>query len=363
MNQPAMLLTKNSPYENLVGNEPIKEFLLRIVHNKNVGQSYLFAGSEGVGKSLFAKAFASSLLNTENVVTHPDFHLYTPEGKLGIHSIEKMREFSKEVYLAPFKSDKKVFLLLDAERMLPYSANALLKTFEEPSDNTVIILVSSCPEKILPTILSRCQIIRFQPIATSVLEPELFKTHESISKTLLQVAAKISEGSFSKAHHFLEKGQFLRKFLYQKLAHGFASYPDLILFVKDLTAMVEREQCQENETAKNKKNKEEWNNLTAVQKELIEKEAEGIVAVQYHTHLKVLFEIILLWYRDLQAYHACSPSFIINQDMLDLLSLRFQRGNVPSLDKVNRLMKESMLHVQRSTPLNHVLESLFLQLL
>ena len=136
-------------FEDIVGNDQIKEYLKRMVEQRAVANSLLFAGPEGIGKSLFAHALAKMLLGSDS---HPDLHVYRPEGKIGMHSIDSMRQFSEDVYLAPFQGQWKVFIIHDAERMLTYSANALLKTFEEPAKDALIILLSSAPAALLPTI-------------------------------------------------------------------------------------------------------------------------------------------------------------------------------------------------------------------
>lgn len=87
----------------------------------------------------------------------PDIFEYRPEGKMALHPIEKMRELRDEVYLPPYLNAKKLFVIYEADKMLPQAANALLKTFEEPSSYSILILTTARREKILPTILSRCQ--------------------------------------------------------------------------------------------------------------------------------------------------------------------------------------------------------------
>lgn len=82
---------------------------------------------------------------------------YRPEGKIALHTVERMRELKEEVYLPPYQGERKVFVLYEADRMWPQSSNALLKTFEEPSSTSYLVLTTSRREKILPTILSRCQ--------------------------------------------------------------------------------------------------------------------------------------------------------------------------------------------------------------
>ena len=105
-----------------------------------------------------AKAFAEQLVG-EKREFHPDVHEIYPEGKY--HPISALRTLIDDVSLTPFQAPYKVFLIHEAEKMMPASANALLKTFEEPSDRTVIMLLTSYPDRILPTILSRCQTYTF----------------------------------------------------------------------------------------------------------------------------------------------------------------------------------------------------------
>jgi DNA polymerase-3 subunit delta' len=94
-------------------------------------------------------------------LTHPDLHLYRPEGKSLIHPMESMQNLIREVYLPPFEAAVKVFILTHAERMLPTSSNALLKTLEEPPQGVYFLLLTSAPQQILITILSRSRKVTF----------------------------------------------------------------------------------------------------------------------------------------------------------------------------------------------------------
>jgi DNA polymerase-3 subunit delta' len=174
-------------FDHILGNERNKSYLTTALERKMVGNSWLFAGPDGIGKSLFAEAFAKALIGIEgNPKTHPDVRIYLPEGKVGMHSIAKMREFTEEVYLSPAVGSKRIFIIHDADRMLPTSANALLKTFEEPLEDAVIILLSSLPGSLLPTVLSRCRTLYFQPLPAAEIENYLVnalkKSPEEASK-------------------------------------------------------------------------------------------------------------------------------------------------------------------------------------
>lgn len=126
----------------------------------------LFEGPKGSGKNDLADAFARELLKTTKK-DPPDLrHLY-PEGKGNHHPIHVIRQFIDETQLPPFEAGRKVFIIHEADRMLPTSSNALLKTLEEPVSAVTIILITSHPEALLPTVTSRCFRIPFKQ-----LEPE-----------------------------------------------------------------------------------------------------------------------------------------------------------------------------------------------
>ena len=136
-------------FSQIIGNEEIKKRLTRMLSKRAIGHALLFSGPDGIGKSLFAWAFAAQLMaeydpeidHARKIQSgqHPDIHIYRPEGKIGLHSIQSLRQLSQEVHLPPYEASWKVFIIHDADRMLSYSANTLLKTFEEPPPRTVII--------------------------------------------------------------------------------------------------------------------------------------------------------------------------------------------------------------------------------
>ncbi len=141
------------PFSKCLGNDQVKNRLLSMLETKRIPGTLLFSGL--ADKIPFAEAFAQALTSSFNV------HQYKPEGKSGMHSMGSMQELIKEVHLPPFEAPYKVFIIHDAERMLPTSSNALLKTLEEPPADTVLILLATEPKSLLPTILSRCSHVPF----------------------------------------------------------------------------------------------------------------------------------------------------------------------------------------------------------
>jgi hypothetical protein len=94
---------------------------------------------------------------------HPDLHIYLPEEKSDLHLMGTMQQMLSEMALPPFEAPVKIFIIDGAEKMLPASSNALLKTLEEPPEDTYFFLLSHHPDKLLPTILSRLHPMSFAP--------------------------------------------------------------------------------------------------------------------------------------------------------------------------------------------------------
>lgn len=220
-------------FENIVGNNKIKESLKNAVKSNNVSHSYLFVGKAGVGKKIFAKDLAkkvmclgsnggaqnNSVKNNEvqnnNVAndnleldfdncdscikfdanSNPDFSIIVPDGKS--IKIEQIRNLQARIVEKPISSSKKVYIIDDADTMTEESQNCLLKTLEEPPEYAMIILIASNENRMLQTIKSRCIIIRFEDL-----------TNEEISQILHtndQDIIRLCEGSVAKADTISEK--------------------------------------------------------------------------------------------------------------------------------------------------------------
>ncbi|MFI5334051.1 MAG: ATP-binding protein [Chlamydiales bacterium] len=190
-------------FSHLLGNPAAKEQITTLLAKKLLPPVLLFTGPKGVGKALFARALAEKLLATSKGQP-PDLHFYAPSGKAGIHTVETIHELQSEIPLPPFEAPCKVFILEEAERMLPASSNALLKTLEEPPDDSYFLLITSQPEQILPTLLSRCTTIRFFPVP-QVEIAKFVEKRFAISKEEAEIIGARAQGSVGKACQLVEK--------------------------------------------------------------------------------------------------------------------------------------------------------------
>ena len=211
-------------FSKLIGNEGVKENLRRLVAAGRVPHGLLFAGPEGVGKKEFALELARGLIcknggcedcpvcdrigvfNFPNpddkdehkkviLSGHPDAGMVISYKRNIL--VDAIRDLEREANFRPFEGGKRVFIIDDAEKMNDSAANALLKTLEEPPSTTNLILVTSRPDSLLQTIRSRCQTIRFAPVAAEAMEPILISAGKSPEDAKL--AARVSGGSVGRA--------------------------------------------------------------------------------------------------------------------------------------------------------------------
>lgn len=202
-------------FEKIIGNNKIKNELIKAFSTNSIAHSYIFSGQYGIGKKQIAIEFAKMILclNKDNAPcgecksclelendNNPDFNIIKPDGKIKIDQIRQMLE---KVYEKPIISDKKVYIIDDAETMTVEAQNCLLKTLEEPPEYIVIILITSNESNLINTIKSRCLKLTFNPLENSEIKQYLEKylDFQNVSETMLE----IFEGSIGKALKVKEK--------------------------------------------------------------------------------------------------------------------------------------------------------------
>ena len=196
-------------FENIIGNKKNKEILEKAIEINKTSHSYIFCGTEGIGKKLIAKELAKKILCLKEKANdcdcksciefdsdnNPDFQLIeSVDGKI---KIEQIRQMQRKVAEKPIISNNKVYIIDDADTMTTEAQNCLLKTLEEPPEYITIILICTNEGNLLSTIKSRCTRIQFEPIKDEEIK-EYVKTklpNEKISEKLIELA----QGSIGKA--------------------------------------------------------------------------------------------------------------------------------------------------------------------
>ena len=235
-------------FEKVIGQERVKKIFENINRNGRYAHAYIFYGKEGTGKDAMAIELAK-LINNEsddvnifhsqyfNFITalpagkdsdeeqdpllgldKKDFDLYRseiekksddPYYKISIPKannirIGSIRHIKKSIYLTGSKSKKKIYLISDADKMSLQSANSLLKILEEPPKNSLLLLTTSKLNSLLPTIIGRCQSIKFNDLSSDEIKSYISQTFEGISKEEVAIYANLSEGSISKCNSILD---------------------------------------------------------------------------------------------------------------------------------------------------------------
>ena len=190
-------------FNNIIGQEFAKKYMTNSIKNNKVNHAYMFEGIDGVGKNLFAKEFGKLLINVDNVDNSPDYINIEPTGSS--IKIAQIRELQSDIIIKPH-SKYKIYVINHAEKMTVESQNALLKTLEEPPEYAIIILVTNNKESLLPTIKSRCEIIKFLPI--SIMELKNYLMDRGVEEKRSVLLANFSRGSIEKALELSDSSDF-----------------------------------------------------------------------------------------------------------------------------------------------------------
>src|ERR671919_1410328 len=171
-------------FEGVLGNETALRILGRALETGVVSQAYLFHGPPGVGKRMVALRFGAALVAGGNVAAedralrglHPDLTEIVPQG--AFTTIGQVREIVRLAASRPFEGERRVFVL-GVDTVNVQAANALLKTLEEPEGGAVFILLAASREGVLPTIVSRAQAVRFDPVSRGEISSFLLERGHS----------------------------------------------------------------------------------------------------------------------------------------------------------------------------------------
>jgi DNA polymerase III subunit delta' len=211
---------------DLIGHEWAVDMLKKHVIHGTTRHAYLFAGPPGLGRRTLALRFAQAL-NCQSPVDkgipcgecrdcrqiaamqHPDLTVTQAENEGGTLKVDQIREVRRTLTLKPYTAKYRVALFLRFQETNDSAANALLKTLEEAPSYAVLILTADNPEQLLPTIVSRCEVLRLRPLRVAevqmALEDKGFETNQA------KWIAHISGGRFGRALHLLGSPSLLEE--------------------------------------------------------------------------------------------------------------------------------------------------------
>jgi len=199
-------------FKDVAGNQGVRKILRLALERGRVPHSLIFSGPDGVGKMALALTLAKAL-NCRDLTadscdecpscraveheSHPDVMALTVEAQKQKVSVEQTALIKEMAYLRPMMGKRRVFIVDDAKDMSAEAANSLLKALEEPPSFTHIILLTDSPDRLLPTIRSRCRQLAFSPIGREEIERDLLD--RDFSPEQARILALLVDGNLDRA--------------------------------------------------------------------------------------------------------------------------------------------------------------------
>lgn len=240
-------------FDALLGNERLKDNLTGSLRRGHISHFYLISGPEGSGKHTLAKLLAAAILCSSEAApcgrcapcrkvmggNHPDFITVTEPDRKTV-SVKLVRQIREDVFVLPNEAEHKIYLF--AQDMGIEGQNALLKVLEEPPKYGVFLLLTDNPEKILPTVRSRCTELQLQALPQQLLQRALAERFPQACAADLEAAAVRSGGFLGQALRILKEGESLAPQT-EAFAQSYGAR-DLLTLAQTLTAMekLKREQ-------------------------------------------------------------------------------------------------------------------------
>lgn len=195
-------------FEAVAGQRRVKEHFARLLRDGAVAHAYLFTGREGLGKTAFARELGGVLVTScggcgacaecdrARRGLHPALHVVEREGD--VIRVDQVDPILADLSLKPFASGRRVWLIPEAEHLNKESANRLLKAIEEPPRLVHFLLVTDRLERVLPTIVSRCQIVEFRPLS-DVEVVTFLRDERQLDELRATALARLASGSIERA--------------------------------------------------------------------------------------------------------------------------------------------------------------------
>ncbi len=318
-------------FDAIFGQPRAREFFRASIASGRVSHAYLFTGPAGSNKTTAAYAFAQAILCKDHGCRtcddcrrierrkHPDVHFYAPEGAQG-YLVEQIREIVSSVSLAPIRARGKVYILDRVDLLGVSAANAFLKTLEEPVEGVTFILLGRTREAVLPTIVSRCQVVPFRHIpareAAGILSQKTGVTPQQA-----RIAIEACNGSITRAMSFAksaERSEFRARIMEVLANLALSDERDVLEYAAEL---IERAKAPLDNvrTQQSEELAESADFLTKTALKQIELRHKRALSMATRESLNQTTSIIRSWLRDVLMISSGTPELIVNIDQREVL--------------------------------------------
>ncbi|MGM0409925.1 MAG: DNA polymerase III subunit delta' [Bacillota bacterium] len=321
-------------FDKIIDQKEVVDILQEELKEERINHAYLFYGKEGIGKKTLAIEFARALLCNEmkndscnncrscrriEHRNHPDLKIIESEEKSKNLKISQIRELQREIAYKPYESEYKIYIIDGAENMTVQAANSLLKTLEDPPSYAIIILIAEEINRLLPTVISRCQNLSFSNISRKNIED--FLLDRGVSNKKVKLISGLARGSIAKALEISANDKFLneRKKIYD--------------FLKDINDI---------------KKVEIFSQVEEMMK-LLKDEFP-------------LFNLLSSWYRDIIIYKSGNHKQLVNFDYKNEIKKEAKRYSLNELLKIVNLINEHQNYIDRNAFKDLTLQVLFLKI-
>ncbi|MFW5986208.1 MAG: DNA polymerase III subunit delta' [Halanaerobiales bacterium] len=317
-------------FAQVPGHEAAKEIMKKAIRNERISHAYLLAGKDGIGKKALAEQFARAIFCPKKETDSCDSCLVCRKIEHGNHpdlklirgetiKIDQIRDLQKEIAYKPYESNRKVYIIENADRMTPQAANSLLKTLEEPPSYAIIILLAAEVSRLLPTIVSRCQRINLAVVPREEIKRYLLDN--KIEPEKAELFSRLAAGSPGRALELVEDEDFLKKRSY------------LLEFLQKIQRL----------------------NTVDIfaSSEKMEEFMNGDFPV---------FDLLSTWYRDIMLYRNNSENLIINHDYLEIIKEQARLYTQRELQGIIKLLAEYEEYIERNIRMDLVFEVMLLKI-
>lgn len=323
-------------FAHILGQDKAIAVLRSALRHQRIPHAYLFSGYEGVGKKFTALMLAKALNCREreddacdqcischkiDEGNHPDVRVIEPDGQF--IKIDQIRALQRDIGYKPYEGKRKVSIIDQAETLRPEAANALLKTLEEPTADSLIILVTANVYALLPTVISRCQFVRFISLGVQELT-NLLVGEKHIQTDQARLIASLSEGCLGRAFSMDTADVLAKRNVVEQL------FSTLSAGLQDVRVVFR-------------------------QAELLMEQEESI---------QELLDMMLVWYRDLHILQAQGEqSLVANSDAIERLAQSAGQLSAGQIRRLFDIVYQTKLDILRNANLQLALEVMLMSLI